>query len=313
MPKKKVAKKKAKKVTKKKPVEKKQVKPVVKEVKEVKEAKPVKKKVVKKIKQNPPTLNLKTEHDIAMDFAVKVYKKFDKIIKSVVLFGSTAKKTQGKGSDIDIVLIIDDASIMWDQELIAWYREELEKIILENPYKHSLHINTIKLTTWWDDLMSGEPIVQNILRFGETMIDMAGFFTPLKHLLAQGKIRATPEAAYNALQRAPTHLARSRVAEMSAIEGVYWAMVDSAHAALITAKVSPPSPEHIPGQLRMNFVEKKMLKMKYVAWLRDLMELHKKINHGEISDLKGVEIDAWQDRASEFIGEMAEIIKKLIQ
>ena len=43
---------------------------------------------------------------------------------------------------------------------------------------------------------------------------------------------------------------------MSAVEGVYWAMVDSAHAALITAKVSPPSPEHIPGQLRMNFVEK---------------------------------------------------------
>ena len=140
MPKKKVAK---KKVTKKKPIEKKQVKPVVKEVKEIKEVKPANKKVVKKIKPSPPTLNLQTEHDIAMDFAVKVYKKFDKIIKSVVLFGSTAKKTQEKGSDIDIVIIIDDASIMWDQELIAWYREELEKIILENPYKHSLHVNTI--------------------------------------------------------------------------------------------------------------------------------------------------------------------------
>jgi predicted nucleotidyltransferase/uncharacterized protein (UPF0332 family) len=271
------------------------------------------KKVVKKIKPSLPTLNLKTEHDIAMDFAVKVYKKFDKIVKSIALFGSTARKTQTKGSDIDIVIIIDDASIRWDQELIAWYREELEKIIQMNPYKSTLHINTIKLSTWWEDLISGEPVIQNILRYGEPMIDLGGFFTPLKHLLAQGKIKATPEAAYNALQRAPNHLARSRFAEMGAIEGVYWAMIDASHAALITAKASPPSPEHIPGQLKNHFVEKKMLKMKYVLWLRDIIELHKKIDHREISDLKGVEIDAWQSRAEEFIAAMAELIKKLIK
>jgi predicted nucleotidyltransferase/uncharacterized protein (UPF0332 family) len=271
------------------------------------------KKVVKKVKPSLPTLNLKTEHDIAMDFAVKVYKKFDKIVKSIALFGSTARKTQTKGSDIDIIIIIDDASIRWDQELIAWYREELEKIIQMNPYKSTLHINTIKLSTWWEDLIKGEPVIQNILRYGEPMIDLGGFFTPLKHLLAQGKIRATPEAAYNALQRAPNHLARSRFAEMGAIEGVYWAMIDAAHAALITAKASPPSPEHIPGQLKNNFVEKKMLKMKYVLWLRDIIELHKKIDHREISDLKGVEIDAWQSRAEEFIAAMAELIKQLIK
>jgi predicted nucleotidyltransferase/uncharacterized protein (UPF0332 family) len=244
---------------------------------------------------------------------VKVYKKFDKILKSIVLFGSAAKKTQTRGSDIDIIIIIDDASIRWDQELIAWYREELEKIILENPYKSSLHVNTTKLTTWWEDLINGEPLIQNILRYGEPMIDMAGFFTPLKHLLAQGKIKATPEAAYSALQRAPGHLARSRAAEMGAIEGVYWAMIDSAHAALITAKVSPPSPEHIPGQLNRHFVERKMLKMKYVIWIKDIIELHKKIDHKEISDLKGVEIDTWQERASEFINAMAQLIKQTVK
>jgi len=299
------SKKKTKKVAKKKVVE-----------KEVSKKKPVKnsnKKVVKKIKPTLPTLNLKTEHDIAMDFAVKVYKKFDKIIKSIALFGSTARKDQTKGSDIDIIIIIDDASIRWDQELIAWYREELEKIIQTNPYNSKLHINTVKLTTWWDDLINGEPVIQNILRYGEPMIDVGGFFTPLKHLLAQGKIKATPEAAFNALQRAPGHLARSRFAEMGAVEGVYWAMIDSAHAALITAKVAPPSPDHIPGMLKATFVEKKMLKMKYIVWLRDIIDLHKKIDHREIVDLKGIEIDAWQARAEEFIGAMAEIIKKIIK
>ncbi len=260
-----------------------------------------------------PTLQLKKETDIAMDFATKAYKKFDKIIKSVVLFGSAAKQSQVTGSDIDIVVIIDDVTINWDQELIAWYRTELEKMIKSNPYKADLHINTVKLSAWWEDLMRGDPVVINILRYGEAMIDLAGFFNPLKSLLIRGKIRPTPEAIYSTLQRAPQHIARSKIAEMSAIDGLFWSMVDSAHAALIAANVTPASPEHIPGDLKENFVNTGKLKMKYVVWYRDLLVLHKKISHGEIKDLKGVEIDNWQSRAEEFLNVMAQLVKDLIE
>src|SRR3989344_1875951 len=145
-----------------------------------------------KIPKNIPTLQLKKETDIAMDFALKAYKKFDKIVKSIILFGSTVKQTAVVGSDIDIIIIIDDISINWDQELIAWYREELEKIIKSNPYQGSLHINTVKLSTWWEDLMRGDHVVVNILRYGESLVDFAGFFNPLKGLLIRGKIKSTP-------------------------------------------------------------------------------------------------------------------------
>ncbi len=270
------------------------------------------KKSDKKNYAKAPTMNLKTEHDIAMDFAVKAAQKFNKIVKSVVLFGSTAKKEQTLGSDVDIVMIIDDASLAWDQELIAWYREELEKIIQTSPYKKSLHINTVKLSTWWEDLMRGDPLVINILRYGEPLIDLAGFFQPLKYLLLNGKIRSTPEAIYSCLQRAPLHIARSKQAELGAVEGLYWSMVDSAHAALISAHVSPPSPEHIPGLLKENFVMSGKLKIKYVDWFRDLNALHKKISHHEVVDLKGVEIDEWQNKAEEFLNTMALLVKELV-
>ena len=204
------------------------------------------------------------------------------------------------------------ASIKWDQELIAWYREELEKIIHKNPYKQSLHINTVKLSTWWEDLMRGDPLIINILRYGESLIDLAGFFEPLKFLLLEGKIRSSPEAIYSCLQRAPMHIASSKMAELSAIDGLYWSMVDSAHAALIAAKISPPSPEHIAGMLKEEFVVKGKLKIKYVEWFRDLNILHKKISHKEITDLKGVEIDEWQKRAEEFLSIMAQLVKELI-
>lgn len=145
-------------------------------------------------KKDIPTLQLKTESDIAMDFAVKVYQKFNKIIKSVVLFGSLAKQTSVAGSDIDIIILIDDVSIRWDQELIAWYREELDKIMRRNPYNKSLHINTIKLSTWWEDLMRGDPVVLNILRYGEEMIDFAGFFFSLEISFNKWKNKINPRS-----------------------------------------------------------------------------------------------------------------------
>jgi len=262
--------------------------------------------------KNIPTLQLKKENDIAMDFAAKVFKKFDKIVKSVILFGSTTKQETVTGSDIDIIILIDDVAINWDQELIAWYREELEKIIKASPYQKALHINTVKLSTWWEDLLRGDPVVLNVLRYGEAMIDLAGFFNPLKSLLLKGKIRSTPEAIFSALQRAPQHLARSRIAELNSIEGLYWAMVDSAHAALIAANLPPASPEHVAIDLKTTFVDSGKLKMKYVVWYRDLLMLHKKIAHGDIKNLRGVEIDEWQDRAEEFLSVMAQLVKDIV-
>ena len=272
-----------------------------------------KKKIPKKQKPEIPTLKIVTERDIANDFAVKVYKKFDKMIKSVILFGSQTKGSSTSTSDIDIIIIVDDASIAWDQELISWYREELGKVIRSNPYKKELHINTVRLVTWWQDLLRGDPVVINIIRYGEPLIDFGGFFSPLKVLLQQGKIKSTPEAIYTALERAPQHLARSRISELGAIEGLYWACVDSAHAVLMAAKQSPPSPEHIPIMLREMFVDTGNLKMKYVLFYRDLYLLHRKIVHGEINDLKGVEIDNWQSKTEEFIKVMTDLIKKLVE
>jgi len=263
-------------------------------------------------KRKYPTLQLGIESEIAMDFATKAYEKFNKIIKSIVLFGSSVKQNAVAGSDIDIIIIIDDVAIIWDQELIAWYREELNRLLRQNPYEKSLHINTIKLSTWWEDLMRGDPVVLNILRYGETMIDFGGFFEPLKFLLLNGKIKSTPEAIYNCLERAPTHFLRSKTAELNSIEGLYWAMVDSSHAALIAAGVPPASPEHVPSDLKEIFVSKGMLKIKYVLWYRDLLILHKKIAHGETTDLKGVEIDEWQAKTQEFMSVMAELVNRSV-
>lgn len=260
-------------------------------------------------KIQPPKLKFRDEREIALDFAGKIHRKFGNIVKATILFGSQAKKTATSVSDIDILILIDDASISWDMELIAWYREELGKLTKASAYAKDLHVNTIKLTTWWLDLLHGDAVVMNMLRYGEALIDIGGFFNPLKSLLLQGKIRSTPEAAYAALQRAPEHLARSRIAELGAIEGVYWTMVDSAQAALIMAGKVPPSPEHVPEFLKEAFVDTKMLNSEYLTWYRDVFLLHKSVIHGESRDIQGAEIDALQEKAESFMKKMTELIE----
>lgn len=268
---------------------------------------------VQEKKITPISISPESQREVAMEFAALIHKKFDSLIKATVLFGSQAKNTATSSSDIDIVVIVDDASVSWDDELIAWYRQELGKLLSSVAREKELHVNTIKLTTWWQDLLYGDPVVLNIIRYGEPLIDIAGFFKPIKSLLIQGKIHSTPEAVYAALQRAPSHLARSHASEMGAIEGVYWTMVDSAQAALITAGQLPPSPEHIPGLLKEAFVDKNYLKMEIVNWYRELYNLHKGIVHGTIVSIKGAQIDVWQQRAQIFLRKMTELIDMLIE
>ncbi|MFH1521946.1 MAG: nucleotidyltransferase domain-containing protein [archaeon] len=270
------------------------------------------KRITKAMKEISPTLMIAGEREIAMDFATKVYDKFDQMIKSIVLFGSSAKRVSTPDSDIDIIIIIDDVSIRWDQELIAWYREELGKIISTNPYAKALHINTVKLSTWWDDMMRGDPVVINVLRYGDALIDFGGFFNPLRILLKEGKIRSTPESIYTLLQRAPGHMTRAKQSMLAVVDGLYWTMVDAAHAALIAAHVMPSSPEAIPEVLTEQFVKTKKLNKKYVSYYAEIHSVAKEIIHGGRTSVKGEDLDEWFVKADEFLGEMAKLIDNLI-
>ena len=269
-------------------------------------------KITKRREKEFPTLKLKGEQDIAYDFAVKAYEKFGKVIKSVILFGSASKAKMKKGSDIDLIIILDDCTIQWDAELIAWYREELGKLIRTNPYRMPLHINSVKLSTWWAEMIRGEPVIINIIRWGQPLIDFGGFFTPLKVLLVQGKLKSTPEAIYVILQRAPLHIARTRASLLNSIEGLYWAMVDASHATLIATKRLPPSPEHIPELLEEVFVKPGILSPKYVSWYRELYKLAHDILHGARSEIKGSEVEEWQKKTDIFVRKMAKLIDRII-
>lgn len=256
---------------------------------------------------------LTSDKDIAMDFAAKAYKKFRDVVKAIAMFGSSAKQEATPKSDIDIVIIIDDCTVNWDEELIAWYREELAKLIAVNKYKKDLHINTVTLTAFWEELRAGEPLVINVLRYGEALIDIGGFFDPLKVLLAKGRIRPSPEAIFTTMQRSGLHLGRANSNILNSIEGFYWAMVDASHSALMCMHVVPPSPEHIADLLKETFVDKKLLDKDYINWYEDVRKKAKSILHGETNKISGKELEEFQRRSEGFVFKLNELTKSLIK
>lgn len=256
---------------------------------------------------------LDDDRAVAYDFSVKAYKLFKEIIKSIVLFGSVPKKEVNVKSDIDIVVIIDDATVKWDDELIAWYREELAKLLAAEPYSKRLHVNTVTMTTFWEEARVGEPVTINVLRYGEALVDHGGFFEPMKAMLAKGKIRPTPEAVFVTMERAHAHAFQGNNNILASIEAFYWAMVDASHSALMAARVVPPSPEFIAELITETFVATKRVDKKYVEWFEEMRFFAKKITYGDIKRMDGKQVEILQKKADEFVTTFTNIAKAIIQ
>ena len=253
------------------------------------------------------------EYTIAYDFATKCYKKFRDVIKAIALFGSVPKNQITQKSDIDLIIIIDDCTVNWDDELISWYREELAKLLGSEKYKREIHINTVTLTAFWEEVRVGEPLMINILRYGEPLIDLGGFFDPLKILLAKGRIRPTPEAIFTTMQRSGSHLGRANTNILSSVEGFYWAMVDASHAALMANHAVPPSPEEIPSLLKTNFIDKKIMDKELILWFEQVRKRAKEILHGDLKKIAGKELEELQRKSENYVYNLNELAKLAIK
>jgi predicted nucleotidyltransferase/uncharacterized protein (UPF0332 family) len=249
----------------------------------------------------------KEDLDIAYSFAKQMYDEFGTFLKGVILFGSLSKRTEKEGSDIDILCIVDDVSIQMTPEIIETYRIITEKIITKTSLK--LHITSLKFTTFYEYVVAGDPIAINMLRDGTALID-TGFFLPLKAMLLQGRIRPTKESIWAYYSKAPIIITNSQNLILQATIDLYWAVIDSAHAALMFIDEIPPSPEHISEMFQKKLVAKGEIEIRYAHILRDFYTLAKSIMHKDIVKISGTEYDKYKTYAEEFVKRVSEFIKK---
>lgn len=244
--------------------------------------------------------------DIAMKFAKEAFKEFGKFTKAIVLFGSYARKAKNTG-DIDVLVIIDDTTMIVSHEVIDAYRIITEKLVQKISTK--LHITTLRLTSFWEYVRVSDPIAINILRDGIALLD-TGFFEPFQVLLKQGRIRPTAEAVWAYFVKAPTTLHNSKWHILQATLDLYWATIDAAHAVLMKIGEVPPTPEHVADLLEQKLVDKGLLEAKYVNTMRTFYNLAKMITHKEITEVEGSEYSKYKKDAEEFVERMKEFVEE---
>ena len=245
----------------------------------------------------------KDEIDIAYDFSKKAIKEFGSFIKSIVLFGSIARHER-KTHDIDILVVVDDVSVVMTNEMAEAYRVVMQKIISESSKK--LHVTTLRMTNFWDYMRRGDPLGLNMLRDGVALYDVS-LFEPLRILLAQGKIMPSAETINFYTNKAIGSMLNSKNRMMQATLDLYWAVIDISHAALMQNGVIAASPAEVGLKLHQTFGNK--LDRRHINIMRKFYELSKSIIHNEKTDVSGAEYDKYRKEAELYIAKLKKFVK----
>jgi predicted nucleotidyltransferase/uncharacterized protein (UPF0332 family) len=248
--------------------------------------------------------------EILKKFTKEILKKYGGIVRSVVLFGSTAREEWKGKSDIDVFVIIDDtrqkitpmAKEKIDREMVKISKDIHSQLSVQQPYL---------LTEFWNMVRLGHPIVFNFIREGVPVYDKDTFL-PIKRLLQMGEIKPSKEAVEKYIERAPKRIKRVENAKIyMVVEDCYYAMLESAQAVLMFLGESPPRPSDAADSLRRSLVKPELLEARYAEWLESIIKVRKDVEHKKKQSMSGKELDSWIRKSNRFVKRMQQLIVRI--
>jgi predicted nucleotidyltransferase/uncharacterized protein (UPF0332 family) len=248
--------------------------------------------------------------EILKKFTKQLLKKYGTIVRSVVLFGSTAREEWKGKSDIDVFVIIDDtrqkitpmAKDKIDSEMVNISKEIHPQLSVQQPYL---------LTEFWNMVRLGHPIVFNFIREGVPIYDK-DIFLPIKRLLQMGEIKPSKEAVEKYIERAPKRIKRVENAKIyMVVEDCYYAMLESTQAVLMFLGETPPRPSDAADALRRAVIKINLLEPKYADWLEDIIAVRKEVEHKKKQSMPGSELDIWIRKTKQFVKRMQQLIVRI--
>jgi len=260
----------------------------------------------------------KKEKGIGKKKRIEILKKFTQealklhgpLIRSIVLFGSTARGSFRGESDIDIFVIVDDTR----QRITPHVRDKIERDLDAICKKSSKQLSMQQpylLTEFWRLVREGHPIIFNFIREGIPVYDK-DIFLPIKRLLQMGEIRPSKEAVEKFIDRAPKRIRRVENAKMyMVVEDCYYAMIESAQAVMMFLGKIPPRPSDAAAEVRRSLVKTKLLEEEYAKDLEEIIEIRKEVEHKRIKGISGETLDSWITKAKGFVSRMQKLIVKV--
>ncbi len=187
---------------------------------------------------------------------------------------------------------------------------DLKIKISETCYKTGIEIgfHLMLASDIWKHYKEKSEQVQEILRNSYVVQDK-GFITPLQDLFVKGKLRPTKESVLMHMYQAEKNLKNANTHVNSAVVDVYWAVVDTAHAAVMASGQIPPSPEQLGDQLKILAKEKK-INSRCPAIMSEIFGVAKDIIRKRKWEITGKEFDKYLEKAEFFQKEMIDYVAK---
>jgi predicted nucleotidyltransferase/uncharacterized protein (UPF0332 family) len=248
--------------------------------------------------------------EILKKFTKEVLKKYGPIVRSIVLFGSTARGESRMESDIDVFVIVDDTK----SKITPHFKEKIEDdldVIAKKCNRNLSVQQPYLLTEFWAMVRDGHPIVFNFIREGVPVFDK-DIFMPIKRLLQMGEIRPSKEAVEKYIERGPKRIKRVENAKIyMVVEDCYYAMLESSQAVLMFLGRVPPRPTDAPDVLRKSLLEMKFIEESDVKCLEDIINVRKGVEHKKIRRMSGRDLDDWIRKTRAFVKKMQGLIVKI--
>ncbi len=266
------------------------------------------KEVSKKIKK----FSLETRLKSAEKFKDKILELFKGYIKAVIVWGSITRGDYTGKSDVDIYIIFDDTK--FPLKKFEEIRSKIDNDIYSaassiDPRLHPQPI--LALTEFIKGIRYTHPLFYNIVREGYAIYD-TGFFIPMRKLLELGEFPITPEAAHQRIDSVPKRVERVKSVKLYMIaEDMYYAMLDAAQAVLMYIGLGPPVPKLAAKELRENLVKQGLLEEEYAKMIEDITDFRKKVEHKEIKEVSGAEVDEWIKKTERYVERFEKLLKDL--
>jgi len=271
--------------------------------------KEVKKEKKKEEKKEVPDTREKRLEEVK-EFSKQILEKYGKHVKCIVMMGSVAREEFKPTSDIDVFVVIDDTTQPITPEQHDKIDDEMEKIA-EKISKNISVQPSYTLTEFWDYARVCHPIIYNFIKEGVAVFD-TGFFAPIKRLLEMGRIPSTREAIESYMEGAPKKLMRAKTVKLLMLaEDCYYAMLNTTQAVLMFMGLAPPVPNKAYDDVKKFLVEPGIIEPEYAEWLKEIIEIRKKIEHKELMDVTGVFVDEWIGKAEKYIDKMFGLLNAL--
>jgi len=234
-------------------------------------------------------------NDIILNFSKDLIEKVDGLVKSIVLFGSYAENKESEKSDIDLLIIIDDIYANDLNITVPFYFDNLNKLLADEKYK-KIHVTTLTLSKFWEMILNGDPLVLDVLRKGEAMIDPAGIFGSLKKMLENGLIKTSPEYLEIMKKRAEEGINYANLMLIKAFESLYNSVVTISQYYLIKNNINIYSPEDILNKFE-ELKRKRKISTEVYNYYKKVYEYMKKMEHREV---KNIDLDLLKEFLEEF-------------